>query len=106
MVKMKINLSIPPEPTQMKKKFKEELEKEFRLMQANIKQGAWIASPLWTQYGWGNILKSYGFSWQHFMEAVRDNYYSFIQWINGRRSWDETIKDLIAIIERRIKGGI
>ena len=57
MVKMKINLSIPPEPTQMKKKFKEELEKEFRLMQANIKQGTWIASPLWTQYGWGKYLE-------------------------------------------------
>lgn len=103
---MKINLPIPPEPISVRKRFKEELEKGSRLMQANIKQGTWIASPLWTQYGWGNILKSYGFSWQKFMEAVRDNYYSFIQWINGEKSWNETIGDLIAIIERRMKGGI
>jgi len=37
------------------------------------------------------------------MEAVRGNYYGFIQWINGTKSWSETIKDLIAIIEIRIK---
>jgi len=31
------------------------------------------------------VLKSYSFSWQKFMEAVRDNYYSFIQWVNGEK---------------------
>jgi hypothetical protein len=76
------------------------------LTQATIKQGTWIASPLWSHYGWGNILKSYGFTWPNFMEAVRDNSYSFLQWINGEKSWDETIKDLIVIIEKRIEGGV
>jgi len=101
---MRIDLPIPPEPISTKKHFKEELEKGSKLIQANIKQGTWIASPLWSQYGWGGILKSYVFSWQSFMEAVRDNYYNFIQWIKDEKSWNDAIKDLITIIERRIGG--
>ncbi len=66
-----IDLPIPPEPTKIKEDFNEELEKGSKLGQANIKQGAWIVSPLWTEMDWGSILKTHGFSWQDFNKAVR-----------------------------------
>ncbi len=98
-----IDLPMPPEPTKIKEGFKEELEKGSKLEQANIKQGTWIAGPLWTEMGWESILKTHGFSWQNFMKAIRDNYYNFTKWITGEKSWEESIKDLITIIERRMK---
>ena len=85
-----MNLPTPPEPTLAKEKLKKDLEKEneyalphprltvVRLTKANIKQGTWIASYLWTQCGWKDTLKRYGISWQKFVEAVRDNYYRFL----------------------------
>lgn len=108
-----MNLPISPEPTSVKEKLKKDFEKEdeyafphpsltiARLAKANIKQGTWIASYLWTQCKWKDILKHYGISWQKFVEAVRDNYYSFISWVKGEKSWEEAIKDLIAIIKRK-----
>ncbi len=73
------DLPMPPEPTKIKEDFKEELENGSKLKQAYIKQGIWIAGPLWTEMGWGGILKTHGFSWQDFMKAIRDNYYNFIE---------------------------
>jgi len=98
-----IDLPIPSEPIQIRGHFRKELEKGSRLMQANIKQGTWIASHLWTEIGWGNILKSCGITWQNFMEDVRNNYYNFIKWVNEEKSWEETIKDFIIIIEKRMR---
>jgi len=96
-------MSLQNTPTQVRERFRKELEKGSKMMRANIKQGTWIASPLWTDMGWKNNLKSYGFSWQNFMKAVRDNYYSFIEWANGEKSWEETIEELIDIINNRIR---
>ena len=93
------NLPIPPEPVSVKQRFKEELENGSKIIKGNIKQGTWIATPLWNEFGWGEILKSHMVTWQIFMKAVSNNYYSFIAWIKDRKSWADTISDLIDEIE-------
>ena len=61
-----MNLPTPPEPT-----LEKENEYAFsrphprltvaRLTKANIKQGTWIVSYLWTQCGWKDTLKRLAF---------------------------------------------
>ncbi|RLF80520.1 hypothetical protein DRN44_07125 [Thermococci archaeon] len=100
---MKLPLSIPPEPVSLKADFKKGLDTNFRGTIPAIKQSTWAASYLWTNYRWGLILKRYGFSWQMFMKAVRTNSLNFLRWIQGEKTWDEAIKDLITIIEEMLE---
>ena len=38
-----------------------------------------------------------------FMRAVRTNSLNFLRWIQGEKTWDEAIKDLITIIEEMLE---
>ncbi|MPW39918.1 hypothetical protein GBV73_09635 [Thermococcus sp. 101 C5] len=100
---MRLPLPIPREPTSERDYLKKNLETNYRATIATIRQGTWIASYLWTAHGWRDILKPRGFSWQMFMKAVRANSLSFLKWIQGEKTWEECIKDLINIIEIMLK---
>jgi len=69
-----MDLEIPPEPLKDKEVIKRGLQAHRDLEIANLKQGTWIASPLWSKVGWGKELKKYGFTWQKFIGVVRDHY--------------------------------
>jgi hypothetical protein len=101
-INMKLPLPMPKEPLVVKEHLKRDLETNHRMTIATIKQGTWIAGFLWTECEWRDILKPRGFSWQMFMRAVRDNYPSFVKWIQGEKTWGECIRDLINIIEGRM----
>jgi len=102
---MALNLPIPPEPKELKKKWKKELEKgggRMNLARATIKQGTWLTKPLWSEYGWGDELKRYGISWQKFMEIYGTVSYYFLAWAEGEISWEGAIQKLIKEINKVI----
>lgn len=92
-------LEVPLEPTSAKDSMKRGLEAHRELEIANIKQGTWVASPLWKDAGWRRELKKHGLTWQKFMILVRDHYPYFLDWVNGKAEWDYVIGKLIEHIE-------
>lgn len=98
-----MNLKIPPEPIDFKERVKKGLEVHRDLEIANLKQGTWIASPLWKEMGWGSELKKYGFRWQDFMKIIRDHFPYFYDWVNDKITWNDAIRKLIERIEDEIK---
>jgi len=98
-----MDLEIPPEPLKDKEVIKRGLQAHRDLEIANLKQGTWIASPLWSKVGWGKELKKYGFTWQKFIGVVRDHYPYFYDWVKGNARWEDVIRKLIERIEDEIK---
>ena len=96
-------LSIPPEPVDIKMNFKKRMEEGDKLTKMSIKQGTWIASILWTDTRWKTVLKDYGLRWQDMMKVIRECYYSFLDWIEGKRSWDDVINYIVLGLERELK---
>ncbi len=93
---------IPPEPTSLKEQWKEELAKGGgRSARASIKQGTWLTTSLWNDYGWKQELKGRGITWQKFMALYRDCYHNFISWVDGTISWNQAISNLIREVERQ-----
>jgi len=100
---MGLNLEIPPEPLEYKELVRRGMKAHREVEIANLKQGTWIASPLWSEVGWGKELKKYGITWQKFMSIIRDHYPYFYDWVKGKMSWDEVIRKLIERIEDEIE---
>jgi len=98
-----MDLKIPSEPLKSKEIIRRGLQAHRDLEIANLKQGTWIASPLWSDVGWGKELKKYGFTWQKFMGIVRDHYPYFYDWIKGNASWEKVTRKLIERVEDEIK---
>jgi len=98
-----MNLEIPPEPLKDKELIKKGLQAHRALEIANLKQGSWIASLLWSKTEWGKELKKYGFTWQKFLGVVRDHYPYFYDWVKGNEEWGNIIMKLIERVEDEIK---
>ena len=98
-----LKLEIPPEPHRIKESIRRGLEVHRELEIANLKQGTWIASPLWSEFGWGRELKAHGLTWQKFMVIVRDHFPYFLDWVMGRASWEFVIRKLIERLEDEIR---
>ena len=97
-----MSFQIPPEPT-YKEDWKKRLQgspSESRLTRANIKQGTWLTTDLWNNYGWKEELKKRGITWQGFMALYRDCYHNFISWAQGTLSWQQAVDTLKREIER------
>ena len=105
-----LKLTIPPEPQEVKESIKQGLKENRELEIMNLKQGTWIASPLWTGYGWKHELKAHGITWQRFMSIVREHFpYSI--WLNPIRSsgWSYVrsivmIKEIFPMYELTLEG--
>lgn len=97
-----MKFEIPPEPTSLKDQWKAEIDKGGgRVARAAIKQGTWLTTSLWNDYGWKEGLKSRDITWQTFMSLYRDCYHNFMGWVEGTVSWDQAISNLIREIERQ-----
>lgn len=90
-----MGFEIPEEPVFIKEQIRRGLEVHRELEIANLKQATWIASPLWTDAGWGKELKKLGITWQRFLSVVRDHFPYFLDWVNGKASWSYVINKLI-----------
>jgi hypothetical protein len=97
-----MNLEIPPEPTSIKASIKRGLETRRKLEIMSLKQGTWIASPLWSDVGWGKELKKHGLTWQRFMVVVRDHFPYFLDWVKDRVGWDEVMRKLVEHLEDEV----
>lgn len=89
---MKIKLPRPPEPQSLKETWRTELRYNRKLALANIKQGTWFTKPYWDNYK--EMLKAQGITWQNLMEAYGLCQYKFIEWVEGKESWDNVISFL------------
>ena len=89
---MKIKLPRPPEPQIWREKWKKELQNNHKLALAHIKQGNWFTKPYWDTYK--EVLKAQGITWQNLMEAYGLCQYKFIEWIEGKESWNNVISSL------------
>lgn len=67
-----------------------------------IKQGTWLTTPLWNQYGWGIILRRSDVSWQIFMKAFGNTKYDFVRWMKNEKDWKDVMNSFIdQIIDER-----
>jgi len=89
---MGVKIPQPEEPTHLRKRWKEELQRNRKIALASIKQGTWFTKPYWDTYK--DVLKAQGVTWQDLMEAFGLCQYKFIEWIEGRESWDKVISYL------------
>jgi len=97
-----MNLKFPREPISVKESMKRGLDVHRELEIANLKQGTWIASPLWSEAGWGRELKEHGITWQKFMVIVRDHFPYFLDWVMEKISWDEVMRKLVERLEDEV----
>jgi len=79
---------------------KESFEAARSFSDPAIKQGTWLTTPLWNEYGWSLELKDRGVSWGDFMKAYSSSQYAFIKWKRGEKSWEEAMNDFIEAIIR------
>jgi len=95
-----LQLSIPPENAfiSIKMQWKERAKTVPRTVVAEIKQGTWLTSILWKDYGWKYILEKHGVTWPKFMELYRYASYAFVEWVFDKRSWQEAIQVLINVV--------
>lgn len=97
-----MNLEIPHEPISLKEFMKRGLEAHRELEIANLKQGTWLASPLWSGMGWGRELKEHDITWQKFTVIVRDHFPYFLDWAMEKASWGEAMGKLVERIEDEV----
>lgn len=103
---MKIKLPRPPEPQSLREEWKKKLQNDRKLTLASIKQGTWFTKPYWDTYK--EVLKAQGIAWQNLMEAYGLCQYKFIEWVEGKESWNNVIsfleEQLNAIVRVKKKG--
>jgi len=89
---MMVKIPRPEEPIHLKECWKDELQRNRKIAIASIKQGTWFTKPYWDSYK--DVLKAQGVTWQDLMEAYGLCQYKFIEWIEGKISWEKVISDL------------
>ena len=79
-----MKLSIPPEPTMIKKQFDKEINKieTFTLWFGNR-----LPSYLWKEGGWAKPLKKEGYNWQSFLKILSLHKKDMIKWSWDTLSW-------------------
>ena len=90
------------EPTSLKEQWQEQLAKgNGKLIRTSIKQGTWLTTPLWNEYGWKQDLMGRGITWPKFMARYSDCHHNFITWVDGTISWNKAISCLMREVERQ-----
>jgi len=86
---------------ELKEMWKKELQKNYRLAVAAIKQGTWFCKPYWNLCK--DNLKAQGVRWQDLMEAYGMCQYKFLDWIQDRESWDNVLSALEEALNTVVK---
>ena len=91
-----MKLSIPPEPTMIKKQFDKEINKieTFTLWFGNR-----LPSYLWKEGGWAKPLKKEGYNWQSFLKILSLHKKDMIKWSWDTLSW----RDFLVKIQKTLK---
>ena len=97
---MTMNLSIPPEPLLLKKRFKSQKRNiELKLDSLTIWFGNKLPSYLWKDGGWAKPLKAEGYNWQSFLKILSLHKKDMIKWSWDTLSW----KDFLLKLQTTIK---
>jgi hypothetical protein len=96
-----MTLTIPPEPTILKKQFtKQKRIIGFKIDSLTVWFGNKLPSYLWKESGWSKPLKAEGYNWQSFLKILSLHKKDMIKWSWDTLSWkdfllklQETIKD-------------
>ena len=105
-----MELSIPPEPLELKKTALEKagsrewsfLPKE-RVYNLYVMAGSGLPKYLWSE--WRDSLKSAGLSWQVFQKIISACERDIHLWIEDKESWDHLVtKVIVPVIEKAIRG--
>jgi len=95
-----MNLSIPPEPTDLKRLLKEFMTK---ITSENWDVGSFIVwfgnklpAYLWTKCNWKSTLMREGWTWQSFLKFLSRRTDDIIKWVNGELSWEQLVNRIIS----------
>jgi hypothetical protein len=95
-----MKLSIPPEPTNIKKQFiKEKSKIEMKIETLSLWFGNRLPSYLWNEGGWAQPLKKEGYNWQGFLKILSLHKKDMIKWSWDTLSW----KDFLIKIQKTLK---
>jgi hypothetical protein len=90
-----MKLSIPPEPTMIKKQFGKEINKiEMKIETLTLWFGNRLPSYLWKEGGWSKPLKKEGYSWQSFLKILALHKKDMIKWSWDTLSWRDFLKKI------------
>jgi len=85
-----------PEPRNIKRYFQSRLATDYEVTVATIKQGTWFTKEYYNSFK--KELNQQGVKWQDLMEAYGAASYAFIEWVKGKRSWNEALN----VLERKL----
>ena len=96
-----MKLTIPPEPTIIKKQFNQQKKNiEMKLDSLTLWFGNRLPSYLWKEGEWAKPLKKEGYNWQSFLKVLSLHKKDMIKWSWDTISWkefllkiQETLKD-------------
>jgi len=95
-----MKLSIPPEPTIMKRQFDKEINRiEMKIDTVWFWFGNRLPSYLWNEGGWSTPLKKEGYNWQSFLKILALHKKDMIKWSWDTLSW----KDFLFKIQDTLK---
>ena len=97
---MKLNLSIPKEPTEIKKRIKLfHLKSDSNSIDwdsFNVWFGNQLPKYLWKE--WKDKLKHSGFTWQKFLKLLKYRTDAIILWSQDKLKWENLVKEIKELI--------
>jgi len=97
---MKINLSTPKEPIEIKEQIKAFHQKypggSIDWASLNVWFGNQLPKYLWKE--WKDKLKSSGFTWQKFLKLLKYRTDAIILWSQDKLKWQNLIKEIKELI--------
>jgi len=97
---MKLNLSTPREPVEVKEQIKASHQKyrsgSIDWASLNVWFGNQLPKYLWKE--WKDKLKPSGFTWQKFLKLLKYRTDKIILWSQGKIAWKELVKEIKELI--------
>ena len=97
---MKLNLSTPKEPVEVKEQIKASHQKyrsgSIDWASLNVWFGNQLPKYLWKE--WKDKLKPSGFTWQKFLKLLKYRTDKIILWSQGKIAWKELVKEIKELI--------
>jgi len=97
---MKLNLSMPKEPVEVKEQIKA-FHQKYRFnsidwASLNVWLGNQLPKYLWGE--WKDKLKSSGFTWQKFLKLLKYRTDAIILWSQDKLKWENLVKEIKQLI--------